>query len=114
MYYLGIDHHKRYSQVAVVDEKGTVRTNGKIANEKKAFTLLKEYYKEPCRAVIEAGRNWGMMYDLLEELDIKTVVAHPLKTRAIADAKIKSDSIDAKTLAHLLRAHLNPRGPCST
>ncbi len=48
MYYLGIDHHKRYSQVAVVDEKGTVRSNGKIVNEKKAFALLKEYYKEPC------------------------------------------------------------------
>jgi len=109
MYYLGIDHHKGYSQVAVVDEKGTVRSNGKIANEKKAFILLKEYYKEPCRAVIEAGRNWGMMYDLLEELDIKTVVGHPLKIRAIADAKIKSDSIDAKTLAHLLRADLIPR-----
>ena len=109
MYYLGIDHHKRYSQVAVVDEKGTVRSNGKIANEKKAFILLKEYYKEPCRAVIEAGRNWGMMYDLLEELDIKTIVGHPLKIRAIADAKIKSDSIDAKTLAHLLRADLIPQ-----
>ena len=94
MYYFGIDHHKRYSQVAAVDEKGTVSTNGKIANEKKAFALLKEYYKEPCRAVIEAGRNWGMMYDLLEELDIKTIVGHPLKIRAIADAKIKSDSID--------------------
>ncbi len=108
MYYLGIDHHKRYWQVAVVDEKGTVRTRSKIANKKKAFALLKEYYKEPCRAVIEAGDSWGMMYDLLEELDIKTVVAHPLKTRAIADAKIKSDSVDAKTLAHLLRADLIP------
>lgn len=50
-----------------------------------------------------------MMYDLLEELDIKTVVGHPLKIRAIADAKIKSDSIDAKTLAHLLRADLIPQ-----
>jgi len=108
MYYLGIDHHKRYSQVAIVDEKSEVRTNRKIANEKKAFTLLKEYYKEPFRAVIEAGRNWGMMYDLLEELDIETIVGHPLKTRAIADAKIKSDFIDAKTLAHLLRADLIP------
>ena len=49
-----------------------------------------------------------MMYDLLEELGIKTVVAHPLKIRAIADAKIKSNSIDAKTLAHLLRADLIP------
>ena len=42
-------------------------------------------------------------------IDIKTVVGHPLKIRAIADAKIKSDAIDAKTLAHLLRADLIPR-----
>ena len=48
MYYLAIDHHKRYSQVAVVDEEGRVRRRRKIANEKKAFALLKEYYKEPC------------------------------------------------------------------
>ena len=44
---------------------------------------------EPLRAVIEAGRNWGVMYDLLEEVGIDTKVAHPLKVRAIADAKIK-------------------------
>ncbi len=31
-----------------------------------------------------------------------------MKVKAIADAKIKSDSIDAKTLAHLLRADLIP------
>ena len=65
--------------------------------------------REPLKAVIEAGRSWGMMYDLLEELEITTVVAHSLTTRAIADAKITSDSIDAKTLAHLLeRADLIP------
>ena len=50
-----------------------------------------------------------MIYDLLEELEIKTVVGHPLKTRAIADTKIMSDCIDAKTLAHLLRADLIPK-----
>jgi len=49
-----------------------------------------------------------MMYDLLEKLDIEVTVAHPLKTRAIADAKIKLDFIDASTLAHLLRADLIP------
>ncbi len=109
MYYFGIDHHKRFSQVAVMDEKGEVHMNGKIANEKVAFALFKEYLREPCKVVIEAGRNWGMMYDLLEELHIEPVVAHPFKTRAIADAKIKSDSIDARTLAHLLRANLIPK-----
>lgn len=35
-------------------------------------------------------------------------LAHPLKTRAIAEARIKTDSIDAETLAHLLRTNLLP------
>ena len=110
MYYLGIDHHKRFSQVAVMDEKGKVHINCRMANEKVSFQMLKKRLNnhEPLRAVIEAGRNWGMMYDLLEEVGIDTKVAHPLKVRAIADAKIKYDSIDAKTLAHLLRANLIP------
>ena len=34
--------------------------------------------------------------------------AHPLKVKAIADAKIKTDKIDATVLAHLLRADLVP------
>ncbi len=108
MYYLGIDHHRRYSQIVAMNKNGEVRMNAKIANEKTAFAALKQHLGEPCEAVVEAGRNWGMMYDLLEELEIKTIVAHPLKTRAIADAKIKSDSIDARTPAHLLRANLIP------
>jgi len=77
-----------------------------MVNEKAFFESLKRILKEPCKAAIEAGRNWGMMYHLPEELDIEVTVAHPLKTRAIADAKIKLDSIDASTLAHLLRADL--------
>ena len=91
MYYLGIDHHKRFSQVAVMDERGKVHINCRMANEKVSFEMLKKRLNnhEPLRAVIEAGRNWGMMYDLLEEVGIDTKVAHPLKVRAIADAKIK-------------------------
>jgi len=39
-------------------------------------------------------------------MDVK--LAHPYKTRAIAEARIKNDSLDAKMLAHLLRANLIP------
>jgi transposase len=43
------------------------------------------------------------------------ILAHPLKTRAIAEARIKTDTIDATTLAELLRldgipkAYIPPR-----
>src|SRR5438874_7406350 len=39
----------------------------------------------------------------------EVVLAHPLKTRAIASARIKTDRIDSATLAHLLRTDLVPR-----
>ena len=35
-------------------------------------------------------------------------MAHPLKTRLIAEARIKTDTIDSEILAHLLRANLIP------
>lgn len=49
-----------------------------------------------------------MLYDLLEELGVEVHLTHPLKLRTIAEAKIKTDSIDAKVLADLLRANLIP------
>jgi transposase len=58
--------------------------------------------------VVEAGRTWGVIYDLLESVGVEPVLANPLKTRAIAEAKIKTDTIDAQTLADLLRADLIP------
>ncbi len=34
--------------------------------------------------------------------------AHPLATKAISSARVKNGSVDAKTLAHLLRTNLLP------
>ncbi|MFQ5866458.1 MAG: IS110 family transposase [bacterium] len=48
------------------------------------------------------------MYDWLEEEVKDAKLAHPLKVKAIAEARIKTDKIDAKTLADLLRADLIP------
>jgi hypothetical protein len=45
---------------------------------------------------------------LLEGLVDEVKLAHPLKVKAIAEARIKTDSIDSQTLAYLLRADLIP------
>jgi transposase len=39
----------------------------------------------------------------------EVILAHPFKVRAIAEARVKTDKVDAETLAHLLRANLVPR-----
>ena len=108
MYTLGIDCHKKYSQVAVLNEEGVLKMNRRIPNSKEQFDSLLTNLGEPCQAVIEAGYSWGTMYDLLTELGVDVTVAHALKVKAIASAKIKTDTIDARTLAELLRANLIP------
>lgn len=50
-----------------------------------------------------------MVYDLLEELNFNPIVANPMKVKAIAEAQIKTDSIDASTLADLLKADIIPK-----
>lgn len=108
-YYVGVDNHKKFSYLSVMDAKGVVVKEGKVVNTKEAVNkfLGKEYTKDTS-AVLEAGRNWTVMYDWLEEELDEVKLAHPMKVKAIAEAKIKTDKIDAKTLAHLLRCDLIP------
>jgi transposase len=105
---LGVDIHKKYSQVAILNEQGELQANIKMPNEKQLFSDMLSEFKEPCQAVIESSYSWGTMYDLLTNLGVDVTVAHSLKVKAIASAKIKTDKIDAKTLAELLRANLIP------
>jgi hypothetical protein len=58
---------------------------------------------------MEAVGFYEWIYDHLEDLGHDVALAHPYKVRAIAEARIKTDKVDARTLAHLLRADLLPR-----
>jgi hypothetical protein len=46
------------------------------------------------------------MYEALEHYRIDISLANPLKTRAIAEARIKYDKLDASILSHLAGADL--------
>ena len=58
---------------------------------------------------MESTGNWAYLYECWEDLVEEVQLAHPLKTRAIASARIKTDRIDAKILADLGRADLVPQ-----
>lgn len=108
MYYLGVDYHKAFSYCTMMDERGKVVKQGRMENS--SFGV-KEFVKDANTGIIgvmEATRNWTLMYDWLEEEIEEVKLAHPLKVKAIAEAKIKTDKIDSGTLAHLLRCDLLP------
>jgi len=67
--------------------------------------LVKRYGE--CRAVVESTANlWLKTYEAFESAGIDVRLANPSKTRLIAEAKIKTDRLDAKALARLLRGDL--------
>src|SRR5262245_7041312 len=108
MYSIGVDFHKMYSHITVMDAQGQVVKAGKVANTAEAVHQFVAPYGAGAQAVLEATRNWTVMYDLLEREVQAVYLAHPLKVRARAEARIKTDRIDSKILAHLLRCDLLP------
>jgi len=108
MNYIGVDYHKKYSYIVVKNEDGYIEGRGMVNNTREEVQRFLEPYR-PGMAVVEATRNWGLIYDWLEEVLHDVALAHPLKVKAIAEARIKTDKISADILADLLRADLLPR-----
>ncbi len=108
--YVGVDYHRKYSYLTVMDENGKILKEGKVDSKKEAVSefLAKANCNGNSEAVLEASRNWCVMHDWLEEMVEEVHLAHPLKVKVIAEAKIKTDKIDARALAHLLRTDLLP------
>lgn len=109
MYAIGVDFHKAYSHMTVLDQEGHILKVGRVLNTAAAVQAFVAPFRTGGQAVVEATRNWTIIYDLLETELEAVHLAHPLKVRAIAEARIKTDRIDSHTLAHLLRCDLLPR-----
>ena len=100
MRYVGMDLHKNYLQIAVVDEKGKLIKNSKIENDiqkiGKFFDLIddskiKNHDNNHTRVVMESFCVWYDIYECLtEEKNLNVKLSNPIKTRAIASAKIKT------------------------
>ena len=106
--YIGIDLHKAKSFVTRMDSHGRVREQVELPHATGALKDYLERLPADSRIAVEATSNWMWLYELIEERHPDLVLAHPLKTKAIASARIKTDKIDATTLAHLLREDLVP------
>ena len=97
--YLGIDIHKRYAQVAVLNEDGEVEREVRVENAN-LDEIAQEYAGS--EAAIEATSSYYHIYDTLSEyLDV--TVANPAGVKLIAESDRKTDRIDAKQLARLVR-----------
>jgi len=107
MNYIGMDIHKQFTVAVVKDEQGNKLAEEKFTNSEDNFgDFMQQYKPEETKIVIESTCVWEYIYEILEAKKYKVKLANPLKTRAIAGARMKTDSLDASTLSDLLRGNL--------
>lgn len=106
--YVGVDYHKRYSVATLMGEKGDIIERFRFNNDPKSIKEFTDSLPKDCKVAFEATEGWYYFYEQLEDRCSEIRLAHPLKVRAIAAAKIKTDKIDSEILAHLLRTDLLP------
>jgi len=104
---VGIDVGKQRCRAVMMDQKGFIIEEFTFTNNHQGIESIASKLTMDDRVVMEStGSVWANLYNSLDDRHIPVVLANPLKTRAIASARIKSDKVDARILAHLLRGDL--------
>lgn len=108
MKFAGLDVHKSFSQVCILDKENGVLDNFRIESSREAVQELGPVLSGVKGVALEASSHWGWIVDELQGMGVDVTLSHPSKTKAIGSAKIKTDKIDANMLAYLLSADLLP------
>jgi len=84
--FVGLDVHKKYTEVAIVDEDGVVEKQERIENEP---GRIEEFSNRLSNAtmVLESSSSWYWLYEILSRKH-RVVLSNPAKTKAIASAKL--------------------------
>lgn len=106
--FAGIDLHEKFCFITVMDKDGKILKENKVFNEEDEILLFFKEFKSPIKAAVEATYNWYWLVDFLEEMGIDIQLANPYKTKIIGESKTKTDKIDARALADLLRMNYLP------
>lgn len=111
MLHSGLDLHKRTLAISTVDPEGRPVRDVQLPTTRDAITAYVAALPggpTAQRAVVESTSNWYWLRDLLTAQGVDVRLAHSKHVKAISYAKVKTDAVDAATLAQLLRGDLVP------
>ena len=109
MIWVGLDLHKRYITACALDEGGAVvAEHRRLPPEADALVGWLQALGGPVTVAMEATLYWAWLHDRLSEAGIAAVAAHAYQVKLIWQARCKTDPIDARKLADLLRTDLLP------
>src|SRR4051812_44259740 len=104
---IGLDVHREFAQVAIW-QGGLVIQAGRFATTPEEVRAFAEGLGPADEVALEATGNTWAIATLVASRAGRVVVSNPAKTRAIAEAKVKTDKVDAEILAQLLAADYLP------
>lgn len=105
--YVGIDVSKKRCRAAIMNSDGFIVDELLFNNDHEGIDELLRRLSLDDKVVMEStGNLWVNLYDTFEEYGIEAVLANPMKTKAIASARIKNDKLDSRILAQLLKGDL--------
>ena len=107
-YYVGVDLHKRFCQIAVIDKRGERVDERRVNNDSEVLSQYFSGLPKGTEVAVESTSNWYWLAEVLEDAGMEMNLSHPLKTKLIASARVKTDRIDANCLAQLLRTNFLP------
>src|SRR6266508_5309776 len=102
--FVGLDVHRNRTQVCVLDSNGNELRNRNVVNDRRVLAKELSGVRRGTRVEFEAAYGVRWVAELCERLGLEPHLAHASGCRAIADAKLKYDRVDARTLANLLRS----------
>ncbi len=95
--YVGIDVHRKRSQVAVVAEDGKVQLDKNVVNGSEPFLRLIGDLPAGTPVASGAAFGWSWLADLLEDYGFDPHLVHPLRCKAIASARLKNDLLTRRS-----------------
>ena len=107
--YIGLDVHREVLVACIIDSEGRCLERHRIELSRSNLErFAKERLQRGDRVALEATTNTWAVVEVIEPYVERVVVANPLRTRAIAEAKVKTDKVDSEVLAQLLRCDYLP------
>ena len=109
MRYVGLDVHKSTVRVCILDEAGKRVLGTSVPCSRESLASFGRNTLRPDdRVALEATTNTWAVVDVLKPFVAGITTSNPLRTKAIAEAKVKTDKVDAEVLAQMLRCDYLP------
>ena len=104
---IALDVHRDFCEVAIKDAAG-LRLAGRVKSSPAELELFAQSLAPDDRVALEATGPALKIARILEPHVGQVLIANTRKLRAIAESKVKTDKLDAKTLCELLAAGFLP------